>query len=116
MILATSTSRRPRTRLLALVVPLLVSTALATACTDSRRSLGEDCLKDQDCLSGMCVQLHCGAAPEYTDAMAQSDAAVSSDAGGDAAAADAAQDGATVDAPVEAAPDASGVSDGGGGG
>lgn len=111
MILATSTSRRPRMRLLALVVPLLVSTALATACAESKRSLGEDCLKDQDCLSGMCVQLHCGAAPEYTDAMTESDAAASADAAGDAS-----QDGASMDAPAEAASDASGDATNGGGG
>jgi hypothetical protein len=112
MNVATSTSRRPRMRPLPVVVALLVPTALATACAESRRALGDDCLKDQDCLSGLCVQLHCGAAPEYTDAMIESDAAAASDVA--AGAADASADGAAaMDAPAEGARDASG-DDGGG--
>jgi hypothetical protein len=31
------------------------------------RGLGEDCLKDQDCLSGICSQLKCAAAPPLID-------------------------------------------------
>jgi hypothetical protein len=89
---------RPLGRLLALVVPLGISVVLAGACAESKRALGEDCLKDQDCLSGVCEQLKCGAVPEFTDAMAQSDATATSDASGDAA--------ASGDSAAEAAPDA----------
>jgi hypothetical protein len=35
---------------------------------ETRRSLGEDCLKNDDCLSGVCSQLHCAASPPLIDA------------------------------------------------
>ncbi|MEI7894894.1 MAG: hypothetical protein WCI05_17485 [Myxococcales bacterium] len=40
---------------------------LAAACAELRRSLGEECLKDDDCLSGICSQLQCVAAPPMLD-------------------------------------------------
>ncbi|MDP9033272.1 MAG: hypothetical protein M3O50_00570 [Myxococcota bacterium] len=47
---------------------LLTLVALAGACTETRRALGEDCLKNVDCLSGICSQLRCAAQPYLSDA------------------------------------------------
>jgi hypothetical protein len=33
---------------------------------ETRRSLGEDCLKDDECLSGVCSQLRCAEPPSTT--------------------------------------------------
>lgn len=41
---------------------------LAGACTESRRTIGEDCLKADDCLSGVCSSQKCTAAPPLLDA------------------------------------------------
>lgn len=38
------------------------------ACTESRRTIGEDCLKADDCLSGVCSSQKCTAAPPLLDA------------------------------------------------
>jgi hypothetical protein len=38
------------------------------ACTETRRTNGEDCLKDDDCLSGVCSSQKCTAAPPLLDA------------------------------------------------
>jgi hypothetical protein len=44
----------------------------ATAgCQLTSRALGEDCLKDQDCLSGICSQLKCAAAPPLLSSFPQ---------------------------------------------
>jgi hypothetical protein len=51
------------TRIIAAAFPPVVAMALASACVQTQRALGEDCLKDQDCLSGICSQLQCAAAP-----------------------------------------------------
>jgi hypothetical protein len=40
---------------------------LAGGCSPSQRALGEDCLKDQDCLSGICLQLQCAAEAPLLD-------------------------------------------------
>ena len=75
--------------------------ALALACTETRRSLGEDCLKNDDCLSGICAQLACASTPVLLDgsSVAPLDAANGADAVVDA--------GAAADAPaVEASSDA----------
>jgi hypothetical protein len=45
-----------------------VGALLGNACLETRRSLGEDCLKDDDCQSRICSQLRCAAAPPTTDA------------------------------------------------
>jgi hypothetical protein len=37
------------------------------ACVETRRTLGEDCLKNVDCLSGICSGLRCAAAPPILD-------------------------------------------------
>jgi hypothetical protein len=49
---------------------------------ETRRPVGEECLKDQDCLSGVCAQLVCAAAPVVTDAQPALEAAAA-DAGTD---------------------------------
>jgi hypothetical protein len=40
---------------------------LIAACSEGRGSLGDDCMKDQDCLSGVCTALRCVAAPSVLD-------------------------------------------------
>lgn len=35
----------------------------AVACTETRRGLGEACLKGEDCTSGLCVAQQCAASP-----------------------------------------------------
>ncbi|MDP9001140.1 MAG: hypothetical protein M3O46_13650 [Myxococcota bacterium] len=59
---------RPRTHALALLSSLAIALALESACMETRRSLGEDCLKNDDCLSDVCSQLHCAASPSVIDA------------------------------------------------
>ncbi len=81
--------------------------ALLGACGETRRSLGEDCLKAGDCLSGVCSQLQCSAAPQLRDGSSASpadaapDPAMFSDA---SAAADSADARDAVDAAPDAAP------------
>jgi uncharacterized membrane protein YgcG len=58
-------------RVLALVVAGIGALSLAYACAETKRSLGDECLKDQDCLSGICSQLVCAAAPPLIDAMVE---------------------------------------------
>lgn len=36
---------------------------LAVACGESRRPIGEECLRDDDCLSGFCAARSCVSAP-----------------------------------------------------
>ena len=47
---------------------------LASACMETRRSLGEDCLKNDDCLSGVCAQFLCASAPPTIDTPPVADA------------------------------------------
>ena len=51
------------------------SLVLLGGCAEARRSLGEDCLKDNDCLSGTCLQLLCAPSAPTTDARAVNEAA-----------------------------------------
>jgi len=37
--------------------------ALVCACGESRRPIGEECLRDEDCLSGFCAARSCVSAP-----------------------------------------------------
>ncbi len=55
---------------------------VVAACVELEGSLGSDCLKDQDCQSGVCSQTHCVAVPPLLDAEPGPDAA---DAAGEAA-------------------------------
>ncbi len=54
-------------RSMRLRVALLLLLVLG-ACTESRRTIGEDCLKADDCLSGVCSSQKCTAAPPLLDA------------------------------------------------
>jgi len=61
-----STGRRRRGAAAAFVAALAGVLAVA-ACTENRRTLGEDCLKNGDCLSGVCSALKCAATPPLLD-------------------------------------------------
>ena len=95
---------------LAVVAAVLAMVGLAAACAESRRSLGAQCLKSQDCLSGICSQFACAAAPPTIDAeenaeAASPEAAPPADAGAETGLdASAASDGEDAEA-VEAAGD-----------
>jgi len=52
------------------ILALSVLAGGAGSCADTRFSLGEGCLKDEDCLSGICAQQHCVAAPPAGDGSA----------------------------------------------
>ena len=47
---------------------IVLASVFLVGCTETRRPLGEDCLKDQDCLSGICSGLKCVAAPPTLEA------------------------------------------------
>src|SRR5215472_13336794 len=49
---------------------------LVVACVELKGSLGADCLKDEDCQSGVCTQLKCAALPPALELDAGPDAAV----------------------------------------
>jgi hypothetical protein len=44
-----------------------IAAAIVAACSESRFPLGADCLRNEDCLSGICAQQRCAAAPPYLD-------------------------------------------------
>ena len=75
--------------------------ALVASCTASRGSIGADCLKDEDCISGVCAELTCAASPTYLDGEANLEPDAEASADGEEAA-----DAPTTDVAVEAAPDA----------
>jgi hypothetical protein len=79
------------------VVVCAAGALVSGACMETRRSLGEECLKDSDCLSGVCAQLVCVAAPSTTDTPAIAEAG---------------SGGAAEDAVGTGAPDASAADDG----
>ena len=73
---------------------------LLGGCMETRRALGDACLKNDDCLSGICSQLRCDVLPPLTDARAVSDAGPLADA----------QDlDATLDSPEESPPEPTGA-------
>jgi hypothetical protein len=89
----------------------IAALVITLSCSETRRGPGEDCLKDDDCLSGICSQQHCAAAPPLLDGEPPVPAEGGPDSAGDAA----------LDAPVappEAGPDVrdSGTSGDGGSG
>jgi hypothetical protein len=67
------TSARGKARSITLVLTVVAAVAVAVACTPASRSNGESCIKDQDCLSGVCSQTVCVAAPNYIDAEVNGD-------------------------------------------
>jgi hypothetical protein len=66
-------SARSQARSIAFAVIAVTSVAIAAACSLSSRANGEACIKDQDCLSGFCVQNACQAAPPLLDAEVNGD-------------------------------------------
>lgn len=72
---------------------MIVAVVLASGCMETQRGLGEECLKDADCVSGLCSELRCAAPPPTTDARPEAE-------GGDAA-----TTAATSEASSEAATD-----------
>jgi hypothetical protein len=72
---------RVRARVLAFVVAGIAALSLAYACAETQRSLGDACLKSVDCLSGICSQLVCAAAPPLTASMDDNTEAGESDSG-----------------------------------
>jgi hypothetical protein len=101
---------RALARALTFGVPLVVVVgALAAACAETKAPIGGACLKSQDCLSGICSQLVCSAAPPTTDTEANNpDASAAAETGSEEAAA--------PEGAPEAAPEASPGGDGGDGG
>jgi hypothetical protein len=49
---------------------------VVAACVELKGSLGSDCLKNEDCQSGVCVQLRCAEQPPALELEAGPDAAV----------------------------------------
>ena len=50
-------------RLAVVLVGLVTLAAVATACGETRNPIGDECLRNQDCLSGVCSDRACVAAP-----------------------------------------------------
>lgn len=50
-------ARRPA--MAALVTVVVIFLVTLGACNETRRSLGEECLKGDDCVSGLCSSQHC---------------------------------------------------------
>ena len=59
---------------------LLIALA-AVRCADVNRGLGEACIRDEDCLSGVCAGQECVAQPPTFDAAPSSDASTDGAAG-----------------------------------
>jgi hypothetical protein len=68
MVRKTGLRVRAVARVVAWVAPGTVVLVLAGACSEQRGSIGDDCLKNQDCLSGVCSELHCVVPPPLLDA------------------------------------------------
>lgn len=49
--------------LFAMASALVAAAALACACGESRRPIGEECLRGEDCLSNFCAARACVSAP-----------------------------------------------------
>lgn len=59
----------PRVRFVVRVLALGACLAAGVAhCAETRRAVGEQCLKDEDCLSGVCAAQECIAAPPLLEA------------------------------------------------
>jgi hypothetical protein len=79
------TGRRTRkgVRGAAWLVPVGLALGVAAACSQLQGSLGDDCLKGPDCLSGICSQFHCVAAPPLLEGPLAPEASVAAADGGD---------------------------------
>ena len=63
LMIETQRHRRDQVRRALAVACFLAPALFALACTETRRGLGEECLKGEDCLSGLCVAQECASAP-----------------------------------------------------
>ncbi len=69
-------NRRVRTgRLFTCLAAVSVVAGVAAACVEQKGQLGSDCLKNQDCQSGVCSQLRCADQPPLFEFEAGPDAA-----------------------------------------
>jgi hypothetical protein len=76
---------RGRACVLAFVLPVLAALAASGGCAETRRATGDACFKSVDCLSGICTQQVCTAAPPTTDQELDAEAGPAVvEAGGDA--------------------------------
>jgi hypothetical protein len=87
--------RRVRARVLPTValVALAIGSAVA-ACANTTKTLGEECIKSQDCQSGLCESQVCVAEPPFLTVPSANTA----DSAVEASAPDSAPDSATTDA------------------
>jgi hypothetical protein len=92
---------RARVRALAFVVAVIAGVSIAVACAETRRALGDQCIKSEDCLSGLCSDFECTATYPTTNSE-------------DNAETGAVETGPTPEASPEAAPEASGDDSSGG--
>src|SRR5262245_20948317 len=64
---------------------ILAVGALFGACTEGKRGIGDECIRNDDCVSDTCVARRCTAPPPFTDAaQPQGDGAVGTDSSGEA--------------------------------
>jgi hypothetical protein len=68
-------NRRVRARLITGFAAIAVAAGVVVACVELKGQLGSDCLKNQDCQSGVCSQLKCAEAPPLFEFEAGPDAA-----------------------------------------
>ena len=66
-------STRGKARSFTFVVCVVTAVGVAAACTPSPRANGESCLKNDDCLSGVCTSSVCVSAPTILDAEVSGD-------------------------------------------
>ena len=59
-------NQRVRARWITGFAAISVAAGVVVACVELKGQLGSDCLKNEDCQSGVCAQLHCAEpAPEF---------------------------------------------------
>lgn len=85
-------STRGKARSFMFAAAVVTALGVAAACVPSPRGNGDACLKDQDCLSGICADALCRAAPTLLDAEATADGSLADGATGEAGPGDAAAD------------------------
>jgi hypothetical protein len=93
-----TTSARPLLvlpRTFAFVVVVLVALGAVGACSEAGRSNGDSCLKDEDCLSGICEGQLCVASPTLL---------LDATTGGDSSASDASEAAAETAPPKDSSP------------
>jgi hypothetical protein len=72
--------------LVAVALACGVAALIVAACGETRRAVGEECLRNDDCLSGFCSARTCVGAPVFVGAPSSPPAGTRDDGGGDDAA------------------------------